>query len=496
MMKRISFDENEEKRMSNVLRMAFGSVMSEPAKANTAPPPPLPSQPDGEAEGNLDHTLDEYERRVIMESVNKAKARCGLLKEEDVSDVAPEPPRRESVKARYIPLPLDALCTDEVGVTERLLYLYILANCAMGKNNLSIRELSDALKVSKSCVSMAIAALRNVEWLTWDAPRSGKSRQNHYVPLKWLTEDNIPNFRGLPNNGEYVNSGNSPKFGNSTDSGDMPESRNYLKSGNMSNVGTCAESHGNAEFVGDMPNIGASAKSGDMQNLGHISKNGECPKIGDMQKSGNMPNSGNREKSHADTEFIGGTPKNWDMSFFDDMTKIGESTNLGDRQKIVDTTEYRQSLAQVLREVKNRDLRDLKDIKILKDLKDKKNKISDFVNNLCITSVDNSLLSEYLMSIFRIAFPLQKTERLQVVRKLTERLQMGFAWYVVLFIVMKNSPYLSGQDGNGWKCTLTWALARDNAEKIMELTYVKYGLKWTPERFIEYVCRGLEQGEY
>ena len=40
-MKRISFDENEEKRMSNVLRMAFGSVMSEPANADTAPPPPL-----------------------------------------------------------------------------------------------------------------------------------------------------------------------------------------------------------------------------------------------------------------------------------------------------------------------------------------------------------------------------------------------------------------------------------------------------------------------
>lgn len=130
---------------------------------------------------------------------------------------------------------------------------------------------------------------------------------------------------------------------------------------------------------------------------------------------------------------------------FDDMTKIGESPNLGDRRKIIDTTEYRQCLAQVLREVKNRDLRDLKDIKILKDLKDKKNKISDFVNNLCITSVDNSLLPEYLMSIFRIAFPLQKTERLQVVRKLTERLQMGFAWYVVLFIVMKNSLIFQGR---------------------------------------------------
>ena len=495
-MKRISFDENEEKRMSNVLRMAFGSVMSEPAKAGTAPPPPLPSQPDGEAEGNLDHTLDEYERRVIMESVNKAKVRCGLLKEEDVSDAAPEPPRRESVNARYIPLPLDALCTDEIGVTERLLYLYILANCAMGKNNLSIRELSDALKVSKSCVSMAIAALRNAEWLTWEAPRSGKSRQNHYVPLKWLTEDNIPDFGELPNNGSYVNSGNSPKFGNSADSGDVPENGDYLKSGNMQKLGTYAESLVNAEFVDDIPNIGTTAKSGDIPNLGHISKYGEYPKIGDMQKYGNMPNAGNSEKSHAGTEFIGGTPKNWDMSFFDDMTKIGESRNLGDRRKIVDTTEYRQSLAQVLREVKNRDLRDLKDIKILKDLKDKKDKISDFVNNLCVTSVDNSLLPEYLMSIFRIAFPYQKTERLQVVRKLTERLQMGFAWYVVLFIVMKNSPYLSGQDGNGWKCTLTWALARENAEKIMELTYIKYGLKWTPERFIEYVCRSMEKGEY
>ena len=421
---------------------------------------------------------------------------------------------------------------------------------------MSIRELSDELYISKSKVTAAVAALRELEWLTWEAPRSGKSRKNHYKPLKWLPDNNVlkigellingnmlnsgnlsnnsnmpksdeypnlgnypkignmsntsklpensdmpeigksPNIGNMPENSEYPKSASYPNSGNLLNYGDIPEYGDNLKSGNMQKLGTYAESLVNAEFVDDIPNIGTTAKSGDILNLGHISKNGEYPKIGDMQKYGNMPNVGNSEKSHAGTEFIGGTPKNWDMSFFDDMTKIGESRNLGDRRKIVDTTEYRQSLAQVLREVKNRDLRDLKDIKILKDLKDKKDKISDFVNNLCVTSVDNSLLPEYLMSIFRIAFPYQKTERLQVVRKLTERLQMGFAWYVVLFIVMKNSPYLSGQDGNEWKCTLTWALARDNAEKIMELTYVKYGLKWTPERFIEYVCRGLEQGEY
>ena len=33
-MKRITFGEDEKKRMSNALRMAFGSVMAEPSKAS------------------------------------------------------------------------------------------------------------------------------------------------------------------------------------------------------------------------------------------------------------------------------------------------------------------------------------------------------------------------------------------------------------------------------------------------------------------------------
>lgn len=117
------------------------------------------------------------------------------------------------------------------------------------------------------------------------------------------------------------------------------------------------------------------------------------------------------------------------------------------------------------------------------------------MNNLCITYVDNSLVPEYVVTMFRIAFPGQSTERLQVVRKLTERLQVGFAWYVVLLVILKNCPYLSGKDKNDWKCTLTWALAQENSEKIMNLTYIKYGLKWTPPIFIEHICHALEKGE-
>ena len=29
-----------------------------------------------------------------------------------------------------------------------------------------------------------------------------------------------------------------------------------------------------------------------------------------------------------------------------------------------------------------------------------------------------------------------------------------------------------------------------------QLKYVKYGLRWTPSNFIEYICRALEKGEY
>ena len=108
------------------------------------------------------------------------------------------------------------------------------------------------------------------------------------------------------------------------------------------------------------------------------------------------------------------------------------------------------------------------------------------------------MVAEYVSTMFRIAFPEQSTERLQVVKKLTERHHVGFAWYVVLLFIIKSSPYLMGKDkdSEGWKCTLTWALAESNYPKIMQLNYVKYGLKWTPQNFIEYICRVLEKGEY
>ena len=39
----------------------------------------------------------------------------------------------------------------------------------MGKNNLSIRELSDALHIAKSSVSTSINTLRGANWLDWEA---------------------------------------------------------------------------------------------------------------------------------------------------------------------------------------------------------------------------------------------------------------------------------------------------------------------------------------
>lgn len=503
-MKRISFDDDAAQRMSNVLSVALGNVAQKPKEAEQ--PPTKAHEPESK-----DETRDEYEKRVILESVARAKERSGL-REEGVSAASPEPAaeEHEQCPCRFVPLPLEAVCAKDIGLSERLVYLLIYAHVLMGKNNLSIRELSDALHIAKSSVSTSINALRDAQWLDWDAPRNGKSRQNHYRVLKWA--EGIPNFGDIPNTGEcpifskLPNIGNSdiPKIGEYPNIGDYPENDNYPNSGNMPkngdipNFGTCAESVANTGFgdgvptIGESPNFGNSPKNGDNPNFGNI------PEIGDISKNGDIPNSGDDEKSVANAGFVDDVPKIGESPTIGDIPEYGKLPNLGEIRKTVDTTEFRRDLIGILREIKSRDLKDLKDIKILKDLKDKNIKISDFVDNLCITHVDNSMVAEYVSTMFRIAFPEQSTERLQVVKKLTERLQVGFAWYVVLLFIIKSSPYLMGKDkdSEGWKCTLTWALAESNYPKIMQLNYVKYGLKWTPQNFIEYICRVLEKGEY
>lgn len=474
----------------------------------------------------------EYEKKVIMESVARAKARCGLRgkTKEDTSVVFTSQEIRQDYqsKARYVLLPLEALCSEDIGLSERLVYLYICANCFNGKVNLSIYELANELHLSKSKVAAAIAALREMGWLTWEAPRSGKSRKNHYRPLMWLPDENVlkivkllknsnmpnlgnlPNYGDIPKNGEYLNFGKSPqngenlKIGNSPNSGNLPNIGNILDFGNSPNIGDMpklghsVKSLANTASVGDTPDSSMLPNYGNSPNSGEMSENGNYPENGNRPNSGDIPNLSNSEQSLATSGFVDDIPKNSDILKFGNIPENGELPNFGDMRKIVDTTEFRQDLVRILREVKIRDLKDLKDLKILKDLKDNKNKISDFVDNLCITFVDKSLVPEYLMTMFRIAFPDQSAEKLQVVRKLTERLQKGFAWYVVLLFLIKSSPYLMGKDkySEGWKCTLTWALAADNYPKIMDLTYVKYGLRWTPHNFIEFLCRSLERGEY
>ena len=448
-MKRISFDDDAAQRMSNVLSVALGNVAQKPKEAEQ--PPTKAHEPESKGE-----TRDEYEKRVILESVARAKERSGL-REEGVSVASPEPAaeEHEQCPCRFVPLPLEAVCAKDIGLSERLVYLLIYAHVLMGKNNLSIRELSDALHIAKSSVSTSINALRDAQWLDWDAPRNGKSRQNHYRVLKWA--EGIPNFGDIPNTGECPIFSKLPNIGNS----DIPK-------------------------IGEYPNIG------------DYPENDNYPNSGNMPKNGDIPNSGDDEKSVANAGFVDDVPKIGESPTIGDIPEYGKLPNLGEIRKTVDTTEFRRDLIGILREIKSRDLKDLKDIKILKDLKDKNIKISDFVDNLCITHVDNSMVAEYVSTMFRIAFPEQSTERLQVVKKLTERLQVGFAWYVVLLFIIKSSPYLMGKDkdSEGWKCTLTWALAESNYPKIMQLNYVKYGLKWTPQNFIEYICRVLEKGEY
>ena len=109
------------------------------------------------------------------------------------------------------------------------------------------------------------------------------------------------------------------------------------------------------------------------------------------------------------------------------------------------------------------------------------------------------MVAEYVSVMFRIAFPGQSTERLQVVKKLTERLQVGFACMWSYCSLSGAARFFSAKNRNlkAGSVLSPGALAADNYPNIMDqLKYVKYGLRWTPSNFIEYICRALEKGEY
>ena len=388
----------------------------------------------------------EYEKKVIMESVARAKARCGLEKERQSEALSSIPPKYCIDKCAdgvdegdFVILPFPVL-QEHIGIAEKIIFLYLYSIAKNGKALATLRQITEGTYIGKTCACQALSSLRDAGWLNWETVRIGSTRLNSYSILKWRCSVSF-------DNGSYH--------------------RRSSESEQCSQNGQCSENGHSSEFE-------------------QSSESGQCS------------HSEQKAKSLAITGFVAHSSQNEQCSESEQCSQNGQCSDYEYRRKIVDTTEFRQDLVRILREVKIRDLKDLKDLKILKDLKDNKNKISDFVDNLCITFVDKSLVPEYLMTMFRIAFPDQSAEKLQVVRKLTERLQKGFAWYVVLLFLIKSSPYLMGKDkdSEGWKCTLTWALAADNYPKIMDLTYVKYGLRWTPHNFIEFLCRSLERGEY
>ena len=410
-MARISFGDECQQHMQQSLKALLGNVTEQVCSpkmrmAEVSLLPSVGANHSGESLSDAESERDEYEKKVLMESANRAKKR--LLRYTTPGVALSEQRTQEPDKRSrdYVTLPIEALCSDEIGVSERLVFLYIYAKASAGKVDMSIRELSEGLHLAKSSISLVLSALRDAGWLSWEVPRTGKVRQNHYHILKWL-----------PSGGEvYANFGDSPK-------------------------------------IGDSPNIGEYPKNGDSPNFGDSPKIGDNPNIGDSAKD------------------VGNT------GFLEIHPKFGHCTD--------------SALHDTLKKLINIDFKDLD----LKDLNLNQNKISDYVENLCITYVDKSCLPIYLLRIYGIAFHGQSSERLQVITQLTERLQKPFGWYVFLIIVLRNSPFLFEQNPNGFKATLAWALSKDNFPKIMKLTYIKWGLKWTPKYFINFVCQELERGK-
>ena len=520
-MARISFGDECQQHMQQSLKALLGNVTEQVCSpkmrmAEVSLLPSVGANHSGESLSDAESERDEYEKKVLMESANRAKKR--LLRYTTPGVALSEQRTQEPDKRSrdYVTLPIEALCSDEIGVSERLVFLYIYAKASAGKVDMSIRELSEGLHLAKSSISLVLSALRDAGWLSWEVPRTGKVRQNHYHILKWL-----------PSGGEvYANFGDSPKIGDSPNIGEYPkngDSPNFVDSpkiGDNPNIGDSVKDVGNTGFWEMHPKNGDSLKIGDSPNIGEYPKNGDNPNFGDNPKIGDNPNIGDSAKDVGNTGFlemhpkngdslkigdspnIGEYPKNGDSPNFGDSLKIGDNPNIGDSAKDVGNTGFLEihpkfghctdsALHDTLKKLINIDFKDLD----LKDLNLNQNKISDYVENLCITYVDKSCLPIYLLRIYGIAFHGQSSERLQVITQLTERLQKPFGWYVFLIIVLRNSPFLFEQNPNGFKATLAWALSKDNFPKIMKLTYIKWGLKWTPKYFINFVCQELERGK-
>ena len=543
-MRRISFDDSEEQRMSNALQLAFGKVTSTVVPKDDVTPLLPTTDLSGDSEPSGD--TEEYEKRVIMESVRRAKERSGLT-EEGVSAVSA---RGETggalnyapdvlIEPEFVYLPFGVF-RERIGIAEKIIFFYLCSIAKQGAATASLRRIVEGTSIGKTCVCQALSELRGAGWIRWDMVRSGRSRLNRYFILRWGNTggSDCGQCSGSEQSSEYglcSQNGHSSEYGQCSDSeqsvkslavtgfvGDGSENGQCSESGHGSDYGhgsengQCSQNGHSSEyeqrsdseqsgkclavtgFVGCGSENGQCSGSGQSSEYGNSSESGQCPQNGHGSDCGQCSDSEQSGKSLAVTGFIECSSECGQCLDGEQCSDSGQCSDFEQRREIVDTTEFRRDLVEILRTVKTVDLKDLKDIKILKDLKDNKNKISDYVNNLCITHVDNSMVAEYVSTMFRIAFPEQSTERLQIVRKLTERLQVGFAWYVVLLYIIKSSPYLMGKEKNseGWKCTLTWALAAENYPKIMQLTYVKYGLRWTPQNFIEYLCRALEKGEY
>ncbi len=490
-MRRISFDENEEQRMSNVLQRAFGKAMSPSVPKESVPELPLAPDVSGVLESN--GNKEEYEKLVILESVRRAKERSGLIEkgvsvaeDREKTGGAPKNANGALTEPEFVYLPFGVF-RERIGVAEKIIFFYLCAiSEEYGVATVSLRQIVDGTCIGKTCVCQALSELRNAGWIRWDMVRTGRSRLNRYFILRWK-----------PSTVYCSKSGHCSETEHGSENGQRSQSGHSSECEQRSDSEQSGKSLATTGFVRGSSEYGQCPENEQGSDCGHSSVNGQCPQSGHSSECEQYSDNEQSGKSLVATEFIGCSSATGQCSENRYGSDSGQCTNFEPRRKIVDTTEFRRDLTEILRTVKTVDLKDLKDINILKDLKDK-NKISDFVNNLCVTRVDNSMVAEYVSTMFRIAFPGQSTERLQVVRKLTKRLQVGFAWYVVLLFIIKSSPYLMGKDKNseGWKCTLTWALAADNYPKIMQLTYVKYGLRWTPQNFIEYLCRSLEKGEY
>lgn len=216
--------------------------------------------------------------------VAKAKERDRQYKEgvsEDASLPTSQLTESSAEKSCFVPLPLDAVCSGEVGVSDRLVFLLIYANISLGKNNLSIRELSEALNIAKSSVSTSINALRNAQWLTWEVPRQGQ-RQNHYRLLKWQPNCDVPEI-GMYQNSVYTENQDIPKIG-------MCRNPVCTENRDIPKIGECKENLANTEIAKDVPKFGYTGNRY-VPESGYTG-NRHVPKSGMYRKSGHTENRG------------------------------------------------------------------------------------------------------------------------------------------------------------------------------------------------------------